>query len=144
MTIKQAQTKADKIIDRLGMPIDKGIKKAVTGLWLNGIETTGSCEGHLLSGLPYPWVDISTPKQETSAWKRANALQRKQVKNLLREFHDQFQTNYPLVLDSFGMFGAFRMQNKRAFDQEKPDKELLAKYREVINAFADFLIQKKQ
>ena len=144
MTIKQAQTKADKITDRLGMPIDRGIKKVVIGLWLNGIETTGSCQGHLRQGLPYPWVDISTPQQEKSAWKKANALQRKQVESLINEFHSKYNNRYPLVLDSYGRFGAFRMQNKGAFDQDKPDKNLLARYREVMNDFADFLIQKKK
>jgi hypothetical protein len=37
----------DEISDRLGMPIDYGIREAVTGMNMLGFPTSGSCGGHL-------------------------------------------------------------------------------------------------
>lgn len=51
----------DGITDRLGMPIDNGIKEAVIGLNLFGLTTSQSCEGHLDRGLPAPWIYIQEP-----------------------------------------------------------------------------------
>ena len=48
----------EDIRDRLGMPIDPGIKELVVGLCCWKIETTGSCEGHQDRGLPYPWIGV--------------------------------------------------------------------------------------
>jgi hypothetical protein len=42
------------------MPIDKGILETVVALNALDIPTSGSCEGHLDHGLPYPWVDIES------------------------------------------------------------------------------------
>lgn len=46
--------------DRRGMPIDRGIRKAVALLNLMGFDTTASCEGHLdpKHGDLGPWIDI--------------------------------------------------------------------------------------
>jgi len=48
----------DLIRDRLGKPIDPGIKEICIAFTVNDLPTTQSCEGHLDEGLPYPWVDI--------------------------------------------------------------------------------------
>lgn len=48
----------DLIRDRLGQPIDQGIKETCAAFIVNGLPTTQSCEGHLNEGVPYPWVDI--------------------------------------------------------------------------------------
>ena len=56
--LKQIRAKVKLIKDKLGKPIEKGIKELVIGLHHCGIETESSCEGHTNRGLPYPWVDI--------------------------------------------------------------------------------------
>lgn len=55
----EAAKRVDQIGDKLGMPIDKGIKKAVIAFHILGIESSGSCEGHLnRPGTEGPWIDI--------------------------------------------------------------------------------------
>lgn len=58
MTIKEALAKVDAITDALGKPIDENVRQIVAALHLHGIPTTGSCEGHVDWGEPYPWIDI--------------------------------------------------------------------------------------
>jgi hypothetical protein len=43
------------------MPIDEGIFETVVALNALDIPTSMSCEGLLDYGLPYPWIDVSTP-----------------------------------------------------------------------------------
>jgi len=55
----------DLITDRLGKPIELGIRETCAALMINGLPTTQSCEGHLDDhGLPYPWVDIGPQYQD--------------------------------------------------------------------------------
>lgn len=58
-----------RITDGLGCPIDEGIVETVVAFNLLGLRTCQSCEGHLIDGLPYPWVDLET--DEFPAFKRA-------------------------------------------------------------------------
>ncbi|MFA7315790.1 MAG: hypothetical protein WC059_03255 [Candidatus Paceibacterota bacterium] len=48
----------EMITDRLGKRIDSNIKESVVAFSALGFNTSGSCEGHLDRGLPYPWIDI--------------------------------------------------------------------------------------
>lgn len=56
--------KIDSMTDRLGMPVDEGIKEAVIALNCLGFMTTGSCFGHEGRETGGPWVDISSPELE--------------------------------------------------------------------------------
>jgi hypothetical protein len=47
-----------RVIDRLGMRIDKGIMDTVVALNGAGVYTTASCEGHLHRAAPYPWIRV--------------------------------------------------------------------------------------
>jgi hypothetical protein len=49
-------TQVDQMRDRLGSPLDQGIRETVTYLNLLGIHTTQSCHGHLDHGCFYPWI----------------------------------------------------------------------------------------
>jgi hypothetical protein len=53
--------KFSRVTDRIGKPIDEGILETVVALNALDIPTSMSCEGHLDHGLPYPWIDVSTP-----------------------------------------------------------------------------------
>jgi hypothetical protein len=58
------------LTDRLGLPVDPGIRDAVAALALAGFPTTQSCEGHVNAaghGLPSPWVELDVPSAEREA-----------------------------------------------------------------------------
>ncbi|MDP2864370.1 MAG: hypothetical protein Q8N73_01780 [bacterium] len=57
--LEEVRREVETIKDRLEEPIDSKIKDLVIGLRRWGIKTEASCQGHLLKGLPYPWVDVS-------------------------------------------------------------------------------------
>src|SRR5260221_6862287 len=46
------------IADKLGMPIDAGIRETVIALNALGFTTRQSCESHLDHGTGAPWVDV--------------------------------------------------------------------------------------
>lgn len=66
----------DNVGDRLGLPVDEGIKESVVALNVFGINTSGSCEGHLDRGIAAPWIDVQAKKtREGEALKQqADAL----------------------------------------------------------------------
>src|SRR3712207_1504419 len=55
---QQSAAEVNRITDRLGMPIDEGIKETVVALNVLGINTVASCEGHFDRGTGAPWVAI--------------------------------------------------------------------------------------
>ena len=57
---KRLLNKAALTGDRLGMGIDSNILPVIAGLWAHGINTTGSCEGHLDHGEAYPWIRVES------------------------------------------------------------------------------------
>lgn len=54
--------KVDRIADKLGKPIDPGIKETVIALKAFGIITRQSCEGHFDRGMNSPWVSTTSPR----------------------------------------------------------------------------------
>ncbi len=77
---EQLKNKLESTTDKLGMKIDEGIFNTVLALNALGIPTSGSCEGHLEHGEPYPWVDVSMRLDRT---KETNDLieKSKELKN---------------------------------------------------------------
>jgi hypothetical protein len=55
---QQAIAFTNSLTDDLGRPLDEGIKKPVAALYLLGVKTSASCQGHSDHGLSYPWIDI--------------------------------------------------------------------------------------
>mgnify|MGYP001591747600 CR=1 FL=1 len=60
----------DRVADRLGMPIDAGIKETVAAFVVNEFPTYGSCEGHVeerfdkkIKLRPYIAVGLNEPRQ---------------------------------------------------------------------------------
>lgn len=66
-------TRVDKITDRLGKPVDAGIKETVIVLNLLGFPTTMSCEGHAERAVGGPWVDMRPEGVEAlkEQWRQA-------------------------------------------------------------------------
>ena len=54
--LKQIKKEVDLIRDRLGKPVEEGIKELVIGFYCCGIPIESSCEGHDNEGLPYPYI----------------------------------------------------------------------------------------
>lgn len=64
----------ERVIDRLGKPIDPGILETVVALNALHIHTTASCEGHLHWGTGAPWVDIAAPNMDEEDRKAGEAM----------------------------------------------------------------------
>ena len=125
--------------DGLGLGIDQGIKKVVAALWYRGLETTGSCEGHLDWGLPFPWIELNT------AFPKFNLSQRLKVEYYLKEFNKRkslIRFLFPLKISYQGIDGGFRIQHYRRI-QSNGIKSifLLGMLQNEIHAFADFLME---
>lgn len=52
----EALRHVNSITDGLGHPVDQKIRSLVAVLYMLGVKTTGSCEGHIGWGRPYPWI----------------------------------------------------------------------------------------
>lgn len=61
---QQIGNEVENTIDKKGLALDENIKFAVISLKANNFYTTGSCEGHLDWGDPWPWVDIESSLAE--------------------------------------------------------------------------------
>lgn len=150
MTLEEAYNQVDRLADRLGMPVDDGIKSTVVALWVHGLQTTGSCEGHLDGGYPFPWVDIETPfpqgwehdRKVRAKWRRENKEQVKPLRKLLDEFNKSSGFPFPLALIPRGSLGALRLQTGRTktVDDDLPP-DYLEETQQQMNAFADFLLK---
>ncbi|BCX15756.1 MAG: hypothetical protein KatS3mg097_648 [Candidatus Parcubacteria bacterium] len=148
---EEERNEVNKIVDRLGNPIDEGIKETVIALRIFGLETTGSCEGHLERGLPYPWVDIGTDPPEDwdpniqdetqrkieAEWKRKNFQQREKIIDLLNEFYrkrleqGEFDYQSQLIISDIGIFGGFRFQSLGASTFELKVERLRSEAEEI-------------
>ena len=67
--------------DRLGKPIDEGIKETVVMFKANELPTSGSCEGHVESGLPIPYVDVSAPNEPSERFVGENEVFERIINN---------------------------------------------------------------
>ena len=56
---QEVSAEVGRITDRLGLPIDEGIKETVVALNVLAINTTQSCEGHPDWGTGSPWIDLA-------------------------------------------------------------------------------------
>lgn len=154
--IQKIQQEIESITDGLSLPIDDLIKPAVIAFRLWDLPTSGSCQGHVNWGLPYPWIDIDCEFWNTKEfWSLRepdtnlfpNGFENNPVWEYYRTISkiendkhlDKFQTllagyqNTPHVdcrdinIEYFGMFGGFRV---RASSIEK------------MNEFADYLVRR--
>lgn len=134
------QKRIDELADKLGMPVDEGIKSTVAALWLWDFPTTGSCEGHLDRGLAFPWVDIGVGDR------KANKPIRSKMRKFLEQFYEDRTSNYQIKMADKGLFGNFRLQSFPGIDYEGgavDEAELLA-LRQEIKDFTAFLVLLKK
>ena len=69
----RALARIENVVDRLGHPIDQGIKRAVAMLNELGVSTFGSCEGHRDWGTGGPYLDVcaSSFARDYPLWRAA-------------------------------------------------------------------------
>jgi len=63
LKLEGIRQEVENIGDRLGKPIDEGIKETVVMFKANELPTSDSCEGHIERGLPVPYVEVSAPNE---------------------------------------------------------------------------------
>jgi hypothetical protein len=121
--------KFSRYTDRIGMPIDEGIFETVVALNALDIPTSMSCEGQLHHGLPYPWIDVSTPsfvKDDTPETTEILELQRRLIE--LRREQEKDLKRQQLRMESetldlqrrhkvFGYLSDFYKQREVPFDR---------------------------
>ncbi len=151
--LRQIEAEVERTADRLGYPIDPGIKGLVVMLKAFGLSTTASCEGHLDHGSPYPWVDVGVDSYEYGASQNptyrdfaSNEVQVEAVsmQRLLNDFNlsGSGEPGCDLVIDQWTVSKA-RLQPARAKEieamPEQAKNEQMLKYRKEVGAFAHFL-----
>lgn len=60
---EEKEREVEEWADATGKGIDEEIKKSVVAFSMMEFPTSASCEGHLDSGIPAPWVEISAPNE---------------------------------------------------------------------------------
>ena len=63
LKLEGIRQEVENIGDRLGKPIDEGIKESVVMFKANDLPTSDFCEGHIERGLPVPYVEVSAPNE---------------------------------------------------------------------------------
>lgn len=111
--------------DKLGMGIDEGIKEPVIALNLLGVNTGGSCEGHMpIPGhnSPYPYIDVEA--KETNELDKKERGASKILNEKLTEKADPALIE-KLSIEHLGLLTELRRAN-------------LAETEKVINLLAQF------
>lgn len=123
--LRAARLWTETITDKLGHPIDAGIKETIAILHAMGLNTTSSCAGHTgEDGIGFPYVEFYTEapegwkedKNKKELWTSQNLAQRAIIEPLLNEFNEDSavsHTNNKLALVKMGMYGAFRIEKKK-------------------------------
>ncbi len=164
---EQKRTEVDKIVDRLGLGIDKKIKETVTAFRVHGFTTSQSCEGHIHEeetegekkekhGVPFPWVEIYVPELEgwqeseekKKEWAIKNFQQQQKMMSFLTEFYQGRETPFDarLIFRGIGMYGGFRVQSFGAemmiLLSPEEQKQKFELYRKEMDDFNIFLKNK--
>ncbi|MBS1586017.1 MAG: hypothetical protein JSS82_10795 [Bacteroidetes bacterium] len=155
---KQAVQEVEQITDKLGTPVDEGIKETVAVLRAMGFPTTSSCAGHRTEdkfGLPYvkiyapapqKWLEDHKSAGAFKEWNAANAKYREQIMLLLNEFNQARKSaeDALLFLRNIGIYGGFKIENKANVELRTAEEgfEKCALYQKEMADFTEFLKQK--
>jgi hypothetical protein len=63
LKLEEIRHEVENIGDRIGRPIDEGIRETVVMFKANELPTSDSCEGHIERGLPVSYVEVSAPNE---------------------------------------------------------------------------------
>jgi len=160
--------RVNKLVDKLGRPIDPDILDTVAILQAHSIHTIGSCEGHADRPTGGPYVLFSAPNakkyddakktlpEQTGAEYRrlrkqaimANNRQAQKLLRLLDGFytHRIVPVNQRLIIEYYGStFGELMCQGAGLANIQGPEQraDLLKKNQAEMRAFTDYLIALK-
>jgi hypothetical protein len=115
--VQQELQKVALLSDKLGRPIDEGIRLTVAALRVHNFVTSQSCEGHLERKTAGPWVDIESPDAQRllkimqdgahsgpefmknrAVLVKANRLEQDRLLALLRKFYQSHHSSYSVLL----------------------------------------------
>ncbi len=166
---RREQQEVDKIVDKLGKPVDPGIKESVVALRVLGLATQASCEGHVDHGTKAPWVNVgpAIPQglkdrlaEARKKGKRLDTELEKEVREmrmkileqqsrlieLLAEFYRDRNVPFErhLILKSYPNHARLLNQGAELQDLVPPEarEEKLKEFQEELAAFTQFLKQK--
>lgn len=97
----------EKITDKLGMPIDAGVRESIIALRAFGINTDASCEGHSERALPAPWISFSSKENGVLREKlkevrnEGNKDEERKISQIMRKNSILEQGKLILLLDEF-------------------------------------------
>ncbi len=159
--------KVETITDKLGKPIDEGIKESIIALTVFDINTDQSCEGHLDHGLPSPWISFDA-KENEELWKKLKEVTKKEDKEedaqirmvihkneiaerkKLMPFLDEFYMDRHVPYDRGLIITSARRNTLESqgagileVESDKSKKRIkMQEYQEEMKAFTDFLKRK--
>jgi hypothetical protein len=152
----------DKTTDRLGKPIDKGIRNTVCALIYHSFPTEASCQGHKSWGRSYPWVKVGFPEpganrndprklygsaKEKEAWVKRNFQLVPRMEKLIEEFYQKRRVEpHVMIVPWTYHFGTFELKSIGAATLPAYSKSEISKrskkYKDEMQAFTKFLIRK--
>ncbi|MCX6737936.1 MAG: hypothetical protein NTY11_00760 [Candidatus Parcubacteria bacterium] len=157
--LKDIRERIEGITDKLGKPIEQGIKETVVMLNAFDIKTSQSCEGHFEEDQKTaPWVLIHPEEPQTDGWWGDEGLREKVVKesqgmrkksmDLLAEFYKDRKVPYDAIIGFKGVGYGFKIQSIGAdiFETLDPkgQQEKLSAYKKEMGEFTAFLGKKYQ
>jgi hypothetical protein len=166
---KRVRAEVNRIVDRAGKPIDRGIKDGIAIIRIFGFETRKSCWGHPNRGRRAPWIEFGNylsrerfneiRKGKTSEAihqvpeirniRKNNLKAHERLMELLDEFYKGRDTPFDVrltIIISGGIFLDAQLASagaslQRSRTKEK-QREKLERYREEMKAFTNFLKNK--
>jgi hypothetical protein len=166
---RKQEEQINEIVDKLGKPVDPGIKETTIALRVSGLSTTASCEGHLDKQIKAPWVDIGGVSQKLTDriredWKAKQRVDHKvdreleslrrevwericrerlQLIELLDEFYRNRDVSFHrrLILKFFPDTARLFSQGAELQDAYPTEiqQERLQEYRDEMRVFTEFL-----
>lgn len=88
---RKLEEQAHTLTDDMGCPLDTQIITTLIPLWALGFETTGSCEGHINHGKPFPWIwfDVSDTDSKDK-WHEINRRKKDDLLKLITQFNKSY------------------------------------------------------
>jgi hypothetical protein len=166
---QEALRNVDTITDKLGMPVDEGIRETVAALHVFGIGTSGSHEGKI-ERHPAPYIDVTSEaaaslyeelhkmdKQEAFGERgkeikdeiaRLNFAEREKIQILLNEFNSlrNISEETKLGIEELALNWSRVQSNGAELQEDEADpqvlKERLDRFQKEMRAFTEFLKNK--
>lgn len=158
---KRATARVDKLVDKLGKPVDANIKPAVAALLAHEFVTTGSCEGHLNRQTGGPYIMVEAPDaakytelmklvligsegymQHRSKLQAVNLQERRRLQELLDKFNADKDSGTEIGITNIGA-GISRLACHGVDEAEEATIEQRTKWLEAaqaeFDAFASWL-----